>query len=205
MSERFSMLRSLVGADFLTLGNAACGMGSIFACLHYLGGGSPETIWIAFGLLPVALVFDFLDGAVARWRRRHSHLGADLDSLADIVSFGVAPAVLAYTLGMQGGWDVAILIYFVGCGISRLARYNATSPEMVDGQRSKVTHYEGTPIPTSLILVGILMVAMWMGAVHEQLWGGNLEIGAWTFHPISLLYAISGTAMVSSKLKVPKP
>ena len=134
------MLRSFAGADFLTLGNAACGMGSIFACLHYLAGGRWETMWLAVWLLPVALVLDFLDGAVARWRRKHSALGADLDSLADIVSFGVAPAVLAYTLGMQGGWDVAILVYFVCCGISRLARYNASSPELIDGQRAKVTH-----------------------------------------------------------------
>ena len=58
-------------------------------------------------LLPLALVCDVLDGYVARLdRSRQSRLGADLDSLADVISFGVAPAVLGYTLGLRGGWDM---------------------------------------------------------------------------------------------------
>ena len=69
---------------------------------------------------------DVGDGIVARGRR-HSPFGADLDSLADIVSFGVAPAVLGFTLGMRGGWDALVLCAFVCCGVSRLARYNVTA------------------------------------------------------------------------------
>ena len=54
-------------------------------------------------------------------------LGADLDSLADVISFGVAPAVLGFTLGLRGGWDMLSLTYFVVCGVSRLARFNVTA------------------------------------------------------------------------------
>ena len=69
-----------------------------------------------------------LDGYVARLNRtRQSVLGADLDSLADVISFGVAPAVLGFTLGLRGGWDMLVLTYFVVCGVSRLARFNVTA------------------------------------------------------------------------------
>ncbi len=78
---------------------------------------------LALALLPVALILDFADGRLARWRRRSSFLGADLDSLADIISFGIAPASLGFALGLRGAIDVAILLYFVACGISRLARF----------------------------------------------------------------------------------
>lgn len=202
--KRFTMLRSFAAADFLTLANAACGMGVIFACLNYLEGDNPVYLWVGFGLLPLALVFDFLDGAVARWRHKHSALGADLDSLADIVSFGVAPAVLGYTLGMRGGWDTVVLIFFVACGIARLARYNVTLPQLT-GEAGKVPYYEGTPIPTSLIVVGVLAAALMTGNVGAQMWGGAWEIGPWTLHPLVLIYAASGSAMISQRLRIPKP
>ena len=82
---------------------------------------------------------DVLDGYVARLnKKRQSVLGADLDSLADVISFGVAPAVLGFTLGLRGGWDMAILTYFVVCGVSRLARFNVTSAELADETTGKV-------------------------------------------------------------------
>ena len=198
------MLRSFVLADLITLANAACGAGSILMCLRYLAEQSRAALWVAVGLLPLAVLFDFLDGAVARWRQQHSALGADLDSLADIVSFGVAPAVLGYTLGMRGGWDVAILIFFVTCGISRLARYNATADSLSD-ERGKVSHYEGTPIPTSLVLVAMLGVAFGLDRVHCQLWWGHWTLLGADLHPLVLTYFISGIAMISSTLRIPKP
>src|SRR6185369_8637674 len=87
---------------------------------------------LAMALLPVALVFDFADGRVARWRRRSSLLGADLDSLADVISFGLAPAALGFAVGLRGAGDVVILLYFVACGISRLARFNVTAANLTD-------------------------------------------------------------------------
>src|SRR3712207_4654523 len=108
------MLRSYTPADVLTIGNASCGTITIFLCIGYIAAGNRRPLWIAFVLLPLALVCDFLDGYVARFNpRRQSVLGADLDSLADVISFGVAPAVLGFTLGLQGGWDMVLLTYFV--------------------------------------------------------------------------------------------
>src|SRR5687768_1994594 len=131
--RHISMLRTYTWADLLTIANASCGTISIFLCLDYLATGNPRFFWAAFFLLPAALVCDVLDGYVARLnKKRQSVLGADLDSLADVISFGVAPAVLGFTLGLRGGWDMAILTYFVVCGVSRLARFNVTSAELAD-------------------------------------------------------------------------
>ena len=85
-------------------------------------------------------------------------LGADLDSLADIVSFWVAPAVLGFTLGLRGGWDMLVLTVFVVCGISRLARFNVTAEALSDSS-GKVKYFEGTPIPTSILIVMLLGAA----------------------------------------------
>src|SRR5262245_51793794 len=125
--RHLSMLRSYTVADLFTLGNASCGTIAIFLCLDYIAEGRNKFFWIAFVLLYGALACDIFDGYWARRSRRQSALGADLDSLADAVSFGVAPAVLGYTMGMRGGWDMLILAYFVVCGISRLARFNVTA------------------------------------------------------------------------------
>jgi CDP-diacylglycerol--serine O-phosphatidyltransferase len=202
--RRFSMLRTFVLADAFTFANASSGTAAIFLCLSYLEEHRSGYLWAALGLLPLALVCDALDGAIARWRHRHSALGADLDSLADIVSFGVAPAVLGYTLGMRGGWDALVLIYFVGCGISRLARYNVTSASLSD-ERGKVKYYEGTPIPTSLAIVALLAIAFALGDVHESLWLGRVRLGPAMLHPLVLVYAVSGSLMVSATIRIPKP
>ena len=59
---------------------------------------------------------------------------SDLDSLADVISFAVAPAVLGFTLGLRGIWDCLILVFFVCCGVSRLARYNVTAETLAGRQ-----------------------------------------------------------------------
>ena len=65
--------------------------------------------------------------------------------------------------------------------------------------------FEGTPIPTSLVLVIVLAVAAYLGHVGPQLWLGSLKLGPWLLHPLVLLYAISGTLMISKTLRIPKP
>ncbi|AKT40710.1 CDP-alcohol phosphatidyltransferase family protein [Chondromyces crocatus] len=202
--RRFSMLRSFVLADLITLGNAASGTLSLFFCLNYLDTHERTYVWFALGLLPLALICDILDGTVARWRRKHSPLGADLDSLADVISFGVAPAVLGYTLGLRGAWDMVALVFFVCCGISRLARYNVTAASLSDDS-GKVKYYQGTPIPSSLLLVLVLGILFSMGHVHEQLWLGEIRLGPGVLHPLSLLFVLSGNAMISATLRIPKP
>jgi CDP-diacylglycerol--serine O-phosphatidyltransferase len=202
--RHFSMLRSFALADFITLANAAAGMGSILLCLRYVADQDRSVMWAAICLFPVALLCDVLDGSVARWRRRSSALGADLDSLADVVSFGVAPAVLGHTLGLNGGWDAIVLVFFVTCGISRLARFNVTAASLTT-DKGKVSHFEGTPIPTSLLLVAVLAAAFATGSVHEELWFGVYQLGPWAIHPLVVVYALSGSAMISGTLKIPKP
>lgn len=200
----FQMLRSYTLADLFTLSNAASGTLCIFLCLEYLSSGKVRSlIWFAMGLLVLALVFDLLDGYVARRGKKPSVLGADLDSLADVVSFGVAPAVLGYTLGLRETWDILFLVYFVVCGISRLARFNVTLDQLSEAS-GKVPYYEGTPIPTSLLLVGLLATAFHLGHVDASFWLGIWKLPIGKLHPFALLYAASGTAMISSSLRIPK-
>lgn len=204
-SDSRSLLRSLVAADFLTLGNASCGTATIFLCLNYLEGGPHDGFLVAaFLLLPLALALDVADGLVARGTHRSSPFGADLDSLADVISFGVAPAVLGFTLGLRGFWDAIVLCVFVCCGIARLARYNVTAAALADDS-GKVRYYEGTPIPTSVGIVAFLAFAWWHGAVGDHhLWLGRWRLGIGHFHPLVLVYALSGALMIS-RLRIPKP
>lgn len=201
---RFSMLREYSLADLFTLGNGACGTVVLFLCLHYLAEDERRFLWTAFLLLPCAFVLDALDGMVARKLGVGSRLGADLDSLADVVSFGVAPAAVGYTLGLRGAWDVAILVLFVLAGISRLARFNVTAATLTDPATAKVRYFEGTPIPTSLAVVAVLGAAFAVDAVHGALWGGSLRLLGLEWHPLSALYAVSGSLMIST-LRIPKP
>jgi CDP-diacylglycerol--serine O-phosphatidyltransferase len=204
--RHLSMLRSYTAADALTIANASCGTIAVFLCLDYVATGSDRRLWIAFILLPLALVSDVLDGYVARAQKhRQSVLGGDLDSLADVISFGVAPAVLGFTLGLRGGWDMACLTYFVVCGVSRLARFNVTAATLADASTGKVKYFEGTPIPTSIVIVGLLAFAFWRGRVDDALWFGAWQIGPAVLHPLALVYAASGSAMISATLRVPKP
>ena len=200
--QPFSMLRTFALADVITLGNVACGTGAILACMRFVASGAPSAMTTAFILLPLALICDALDGKVARWRRKSSPLGGDLDSLADIVSFGVAPSALAFALGMNGGWDAVVLCGFVSCGVSRLARFNVTAEELSAGT-GKVKYFEGTPIPTSLALVAVLGAAYAMDRVGAALWFGAVELGPFVFHPLVLMYAVSGSLMIST-IRIPK-
>jgi CDP-diacylglycerol--serine O-phosphatidyltransferase len=204
MRRRFSMIRSFQLADWITVANAFCGMGAVFSAMEFLR--APWARWhllLACGLIPLALAFDFLDGKVARWRHQASSLGRELDSLADVISFGVAPAAIAYAAGMRGVWDCAVLMIFVGCGVSRLARYNVTA-DSLSGDDGKVRYYEGTPIPTSILLVAVLALAAWQGRLADRLWGGEVMLGPWLLHPVALLFAVSGSLMIST-LRIPKP
>ena len=201
--RHFSMLRDFHLADWFTLANAFCGTGAIFAAMRFLHEGGVRDLLVGMALIPAAFVFDALDGRIARWRKVASTLGRELDSLADVISFGVAPAALGYACGLQGGWDWAVLSYFVGCGVSRLARYNVTA-EQLSGNEGKVKYFEGTPIPTSLLIVVMLAVAALRGRIGDDLWFGMRQLGPWQLHPLVLVYALSGSLMISKTLRIPK-
>ncbi|WP_460198900.1 CDP-alcohol phosphatidyltransferase family protein [Xanthomonas campestris pv. passiflorae] len=204
MKRHFSMLRDFQLADWFTLANAFCGTGAVFAAMRFLQEGHRGDLLLGMALIPLAFVFDALDGHVARWRKASSTLGRELDSLADVISFGVAPAALGYACGMRGGWDWLVLSYFVCCGVSRLARYNVTAEEIA-GEADKVPYFEGTPIPTSLVLVILLAVAASSGHIGDTLWWGQWQLGPWQLHPLVLLFAVSGSLMISKTLRIPKP
>ncbi|AVQ80957.1 MULTISPECIES: CDP-alcohol phosphatidyltransferase family protein [unclassified Variovorax] len=201
--KHFSMIREFHLADVFTLGNAACGVGAVFLAMAFMASQSlPQFLWAA-ALAPAAFIFDVFDGRIARWRQTQSALGRELDSLADIISFGVAPAALGFAAGLNGGWDCVLLIYFVGCGVSRLARYNVTA-EALSAGADKVKYFEGTPIPTSVVLVAVLAYAAWQGSIGASAWGGAWTIGPWQLHPLVLMFALSGTLMISKTLRIPK-
>ncbi|KIO48341.1 CDP-diacylglycerol--serine O-phosphatidyltransferase [Nitrosospira sp. NpAV] len=201
--KHFSMIREFQLADFFTLGNAGCGVAAVFFAMLYIDTQSTAHFYSSAGMMAAAFVFDVLDGRIARWRHQHSALGRELDSLADILSFGIAPAALGFAAGLRGGWDWIALIYFVCCGVSRLARFNVTA-ENLSGATGKVAYFEGTPIPTSIILAAALALAAWMGRLGENLYGGAWTIGPWELHPLALLFVLSGTLMISKTLRIPK-
>ncbi|ODU49981.1 MAG: CDP-diacylglycerol--serine O-phosphatidyltransferase [Thiobacillus sp. SCN 63-374] len=202
-AKHLSMIRSFHLADWFTLGNAACGVSALLAVMSYLQSQDVRHLLLACALILLAFVFDVFDGRVARWRQKTSSMGRELDSLADVISFGVAPAIIAYGAGMDGLWDRAILIYFVACGVSRLARYNITAETLAQGS-DKVKYFEGTPIPSSLLLVIVIAIAAVNGAIGNHLWFGMTHIGPWQLHPLVLMFAVSGSLMISRTMHIPK-
>ena len=202
--KHLSMIRNFHLADWFTLANAVSGVSAVFAMMAYLHDGETRHVFIACALIVLAFVFDVFDGNVARWRQKSSTMGRELDSLADVISFGVAPAVIAYGIGMNGLWDRVVLLYFVACGVSRLARYNVTA-ETLAGGGDKVKYFEGTPIPSSLLLVMLIAIAAVNGAIGNNLWFGVMDLGPGQFHPLVSLFALSGSLMISKTLHIPKP
>jgi CDP-diacylglycerol--serine O-phosphatidyltransferase len=201
---RFSFVRGLSIADLMTFANALGGVGAILAVMSYMDDGRPAHLALAMALFPICLLMDFLDGRVARARGGGSPLGGDLDSLADAVSFGVAPAIIGFGAGLRGGWDVLLLLFFAGCAIGRLARYNATAHLLSDAT-GKVRAFEGVPVTGSLLVVGLLALCLGTGRIGDALPLGTLHLGPAAFHPLSLAYALVGCAMISKRLRIPKP
>jgi CDP-diacylglycerol---serine O-phosphatidyltransferase len=198
LARHFSMIRDFHLADLFTIANGFCGIAALFQAMTFLATRDRRHVYVAALLIPLAGVFDVLDGRIARWRHKASPMGRELDSLADLISFGVAPAAIAFAAGVNTPVDQVILIYFAGCGLSRLARYNVTAESLGAGT-GKVRYFEGTPIPTSIIPLGLLVLAFHLrDLLARQLLGVEL-------HLVSLLFLLSGTLMISKTLKIPKP
>ena len=202
--RHFSMIRDFHLADFLTLANGGSGTAAVFFAMDHVRLAHVGKLYAAGLAIAMALVFDVMDGRVARWRHQASPMGRELDSLADIISFGVAPACLAFAFGFTGFFDAAVLLFFVACGISRLARYNITA-ESLSQAAGKVTYFEGTPIPSSLLLVVLLMVLAFLGRFGARIPLGQVSLGPWDLHPLVLVFALSGALMISKTIHIPKP
>jgi CDP-diacylglycerol--serine O-phosphatidyltransferase len=196
--RHFSMIRDLHLADFFTIGNGFCGMGAVFAAMSFIAMGEPRYIYASGALIVLALVLDVFDGRIARWRHSASPLGRELDSLADLISFGVAPAAIGFAVGMDTMLDQIVLIFFTLCGLSRLARYNVTAEALSEGG-GKVAYFEGTPIPTSVVPLALLLVAFYRENLYPV---GALGV---EFHLPVLLFLVSGCLMISKTLRIPKP
>ncbi|PIN70549.1 CDP-diacylglycerol--serine O-phosphatidyltransferase [Candidatus Woesearchaeota archaeon CG11_big_fil_rev_8_21_14_0_20_43_8] len=136
------ILKDISLADVVTSGNLISGLISIFLAIN------GRFTWAAIMML-IAVIFDFLDGKVARYLNVCDDFGKELDSLADVVSFGVAPAIFAFCRGFNDPISTAILIFFVVCGMLRLARFNVT----------KLKHYIGIPITLNGIMFPLLFFA----------------------------------------------
>ncbi|KAF2144752.1 uncharacterized protein K452DRAFT_266831 [Aplosporella prunicola CBS 121167] len=204
----FSLVKAMHLADVITELNGFCGIMSIYSSLRYCLGDPNDfgNLYAALAFMPFGLFFDFMDGKVARWRKKASMMGQELDSLADLISFGVAPSVCAFALGIRTPVDHLLLSFFVLCGLSRLARFNVTVQALPKDATGKSKYFEGTPIPTSLGLDSIMGYWVYKGWVLEDLPLGTALTGtAFEFHPIVFMFVIHGCLMVSKTLKVPKP
>jgi CDP-diacylglycerol--serine O-phosphatidyltransferase len=197
-TTHFSMIRSFHLADLFTIANGFCGIAAVFEAMKYLATREAWHLDAAALLIPLALLFDVLDGRVARWRHTASAMGRELDSLADVISFGVAPAAIGFAAGLTSALDQLILMFFATCGLSRLARYNVTA-EAIAADSGKVTHFEGTPIPTSIAPLGLLMAAFHHGTLYP------VRLAGVEFHLMALVFAASGAFMISKTLKIRKP
>ncbi|KAK7193170.1 hypothetical protein DPSP01_010035 [Paraphaeosphaeria sporulosa] len=205
----FSLFRALHLADFITEMNGFCGVMSIFSSLRYCAQDDPTNYtnaYIALSLIPLGMFFDLFDGKVARWRKKASLMGQELDSLADLISFGVAPASAAFALGLRTPLDHLLLVFFVLCGLTRLARFNVTVAMLPKDATGKSKYFEGTPIPTSIGLACIMAFWASKGWTHAQLPLGVMGVGQWwEVHPVALAFVLHGCLMVSKTLHVPKP
>ncbi|KAL1962996.1 hypothetical protein VTN77DRAFT_8842 [Rasamsonia byssochlamydoides] len=207
-SGHFSLIRALHLADLITELNAFCGFMSILSSMRYCLADPQDTeaLWTALSLMPCGLFFDFMDGRVARWRRKSSLMGQELDSLADLISFGVAPAAAAFAIGIRTPVDHLILTFFVLCGLTRLARFNVTVAVLPKDKDGKSRYFEGTPIPTTLSIASIMAYWVSQGWIHD-----NIPLGVvakdtiFEFHPVTLMFVLSGCLMVSKTLHIPKP
>ncbi|KAI0474980.1 putative peptidase family-domain-containing protein [Xylariaceae sp. FL0804] len=204
----FSLFKAMHMADYITEMNGFCGIMSIFSSLRYcLGDPADKTnLYLALAFLPFGLFFDFMDGRVARWRKKSSMMGQELDSLADLISFGLAPACVAFSLGLRTTVDQVALCVFVLCGLTRLARFNVTAADLPHDASGKAAYFEGTPIPTTLGLDALMAYWVAQGWTLDRVPGGVWLAGTpLALHPVAALFLVHGCLMCSKSLHVPKP
>ena len=156
-------------ADFFTIANLIFGLLTIFYAID-------QQFTTAAIFLLIAVLFDFIDGKIAR-ATKTSDFGKQLDSLADLVSFGVAPAI--FGLGLQQWYSILILLFFVIAGMLRLARFNVT----------KIKGFEGVPITWN----GLLFPLLFFIYFYYQ----------FQINYFLIIYAIMGILMIS-KIKIKK-
>ncbi len=185
--------------NLLTAGNLFCGFVALTKIVEAdLSSGSFTDIKLALAFILAACVFDLFDGRVARMAGVESPFGREFDSLADLVSFGVAPAFLVHRVVLgdvfkehpQVGWFIASM--YLLCGAFRLARFNCLAT-MPGGGSSK--DFLGFPIPSAAGLVG--SVTMLIIHLNEK----DKSLGHWKYVPAIVLVFLS--AMMVSTVRYP--
>jgi CDP-diacylglycerol--serine O-phosphatidyltransferase len=184
----------------MTAGNLFCGFAAVLTILDAVirmntgldpAGRIHTAIWFILG----ACIFDLLDGRLARLGGNESAFGREFDSLADIVSFGVAPALLAFHIVLRDFDRYGMLIAFVylACGALRLARFNCLAAQR--GEEAAHKDFEGFPIPAAAGLIASLTLFMlWLDA-------GQKAIGPWKFALPPLMLFLS--FMMFSRVRYP--
>jgi CDP-diacylglycerol---serine O-phosphatidyltransferase len=167
--ETTSLIKIIKAADWVTLCNLICGLLSIFFSIR--GSFSAAAI-----IMLVAVLFDFLDGKIARMMDQVNDFGRQLDSLADMVSFGVAPVVLGYSMGLDSFISISVLIFFLCCGALRLARFNIIRADC----------FIGVPITTNGYIFPI----------------AYLVLGQFT--PVFILFYFVMGVLMASSVRIPK-
>ena len=205
-NRHFSLIRNLHMADFITLLNGFSGFYSIISCLRFALTGQLHYVQRAHFFICLGLFFDFFDGRVARLRNKASLMGQELDSLADLISFSVSPAIIAFAIGFRSTVDTLILAYWVLCGLTRLARFNISTNNIPKDSTGKSQYFEGLPVPSNLIWVVTMAILVYRGLVFDKLPGGMIFAGTFAeFHAVSLLFIVQGSADISKSLRIPKP
>ncbi len=195
--------------SLVTLGNLACGVGAILWASEASLKGNEVLVRHAAWLLVLAMIFDAVDGKLARMTRATSDLGAQLDSLADMVAFGVAPAVLVRTLVQLQGPELGIRMHprllvvtpliFACCAALRLARFNV---EAADQDPAKDhPHFVGLPSPAAAGLP-IAMILFFSGVADPTF---LFPLDLWTVHAVQgvilrlfpFVLVLLGTLMVT--------
>jgi CDP-diacylglycerol---serine O-phosphatidyltransferase len=187
--------------NLLTAGNLFCGFVALTKIVE-ADSSSPAffaQIYLALAFILAACIFDLFDGRVARLGGAESPFGREFDSLADVISFGVAPAFLVHRIVLKDvfaeghaeiGWFIAS-VYLV-CGAFRLARYNCLTAQSVTGGSKD---FLGFPIPSAAALVASLTLFM--------MWWDEKEfvVGSWRYVlPVLLLFL---SWMMVSKVRYP--
>ncbi|ODV81329.1 phosphatidylserine synthase [Suhomyces tanzawaensis NRRL Y-17324] len=205
-NRHFSLIRNLHMADFITLLNGFSGFYSIVSCLRFTLTGKSHYVQRAHFFICLGLFFDFFDGRVARLRNKSSLMGQELDSLADLISFSVSPATIAFAIGFQSTVDVLILTFWVLCGLTRLARFNISANNIPKDKSGKSQYFEGLPVPSNLVWVGFMATLVFKDLILDDLPGGYLFQGTvFEFHAIAIGFFLQGCAEISKSLRIPKP
>lgn len=143
--------------NLFTLASVLCG----FAALAYSASGGDSELYLAALAICFGFFFDTVDGRVARLTKTQTDLGRDLDSLADVITFGAAPALLTYQWGLTkfGTWGILIAGTFVCAGTLRLARFNVLSRrEAGGGQKAPGKYTVGLSIPPAASVLVLMVI-----------------------------------------------